>query len=128
MLETHEAHRFQAKDTELKKGGSGPTPEQIAAATNASRVLRYSEGGRRRHTDLHSEAFGGEHSAILELLRHDERLSSLFAARADRLNASGGRLARESGAGGRERSSSQNSTALAQALFGHLMSSSRAAR
>ena len=86
-------------DTELKTGSVGPTPEQIAVATNASRVLRQeSDTGRRRSGEPDSELFG-EHSAILDLLRQDERLSSLFAARPDRAsgNSGGSRPNRESG-------------------------------
>ena len=71
------------KDIELKIGSVGPTPEQIAVATNASRVLRQESDANSRRNDPDAELFG-EHSAILELLRQDERLSSLFAARSDR--------------------------------------------
>ena len=93
----------------------GPSAEQIAAATGATRIMRQnSDSGRRAH-DLESELFGGgEHSALLELLRSDERLSSLFAG-ADR-----DRRERRERAG----SSSASRSAFAQALFGQLMQSS----
>ena len=63
---------MQLRDIELKSHtSSGPTPEQIATATDASRVLSSeSDSGRRgRHFD--SDIFGGgsEHSALLDLLR-----------------------------------------------------------
>ena len=41
VLETHQSHKFQMKDSELKATSiSGPSPEQIAMVTDASRVLR----------------------------------------------------------------------------------------
>jgi len=80
VLQTHQAHKMQVKDTEMKSRlSSGPTREQIALATDASRVLNSeNESGGHRHRSSEDELFGGEHSALLDLLRQDERLSGLL--------------------------------------------------
>ena len=106
------------KDKDMKMASSGgPTAEQIAASTGASRVMREDgDSSHGRGHGLDSDLFGGgEHSALLELLRSDERLSSLFAG-ADR-----DRRDRRPRGGS---SSSASNSAFAQALFGHLMQSS----
>jgi len=68
VMETHQVHRYQVKDTELKNA-VGPTPEHIAVSTDAPSVL-HDDGdlGRLRHR-FDDDMFGGEHSAILDLLR-----------------------------------------------------------
>ena len=70
-------HRFQMNDTELKNGKS-PSAEQIAWATDAKRILDNDSDNARSDRGLGDLGLG-EHSALLELLRQDERLSSLFS-------------------------------------------------
>ena len=62
----------------------------------------------------------GENSAILDLLRQDDRLQNLFAGvgRENRAVANAGRPGRDG------RSGSGSANALAQALFGHLLNNS----
>ena len=99
------------KDTTLKQTKDTPTPEQIAQATDASRVLRHEhDSGRRRRNRLEDHFGGSEHSAFIDLLRQDERLTNLLAS----VNREAPR-ARPSG------NSNSQSSALAQVLFGHLM-------
>ena len=61
------------------KGTDGPTAEHIAWATDASRVLQNDAEERRGRRRGGSHELG-EHSALLDLLRGDERLASLFGA------------------------------------------------
>ena len=74
---------MQVKDTEMKSRlSSGPTHEQIALATDASRVLNSENESGLQHRHRGSsddDLFGGEHSALLDLLRQDERLSGLLS-------------------------------------------------
>lgn len=59
---------------------SGPSHEQIALATDATRVLNSeNESVGHRHRSSDDDLFGGEHSALLDLLRQDERLSGLLS-------------------------------------------------
>lgn len=80
-------HKFQVNDAELKHSGSRLSAEQIAWATDASKVLRNDSDNNRSLRN----AFGGleHHSALLDLLRQDERLSGLFSGLQERSN--GGR-------------------------------------
>ena len=49
---------------------SGPSHEQIALATDATRVLNSeNESVGHRHRSSDDDLFGGEHSALLDLLR-----------------------------------------------------------
>ena len=74
-------HKFQARDNELKAtSSSGPTREQIATVTGASDVLRGNDDDGRSRGRMDDDVFGlgGEGSALLELLRQDQRLSGLI--------------------------------------------------
>ena len=81
VIESHQVHKFQARDNELKAtSSSGPTREQIATVTGASDVLRGNDDDGRSRGRMDDDVFGlgGEGSALLELLRQDQRLSGLI--------------------------------------------------